>query len=203
MSMSGSMHFCHVECRVSGCSAPALTHAESCWAHLENRAAYLQQLNPHRLSDAWLVGIDFSQYDLRGANMARARLSHARLVNADLRLADLRGAFLDNACLQGARLDSANLELAVLGGADLTGASFREANLRRSNLVGVQGKCADFTGADLYYARPGNARLPQALFVKADIERAIFRRADLSGCVFTGAIGQANFENALMKDIQR
>ena len=97
----------------------------------------------------------------------------------------------------------AGFRLAVLGGADLSNASLRETNVRCANLVGTSGLYADFTGADLYYARPGNAKLSGAIFANTYIERTIFRRADLSGCDFTGSSGHANFEGANLKGVIR
>lgn len=88
-----------------------------------------------RLHERWLKGYadgrcaDFSQGDLRGANLRWADLSNADLRGADLcganlSCTDLRGADLCDAYLCGANLYGADLWDANLGGADLSYATF-------------------------------------------------------------------------------
>ena len=69
--------------------------------------------------------------------------------------------------------------------------------------MGASGAEARFDGADLYYARPGNANFAGAVFRDALVQRAIFRRANLASADFTGAEGQANFENANLTGMRR
>jgi uncharacterized protein YjbI with pentapeptide repeats len=66
----------------------------------------------------------------------------------------------------------------------------------RSNLVGTKGHGTNLDGAKLYYSRPGCADFQDATFRGADITRTIFRKANVARADFTGATGQANFENA-------
>ena len=202
-----SNHYSPRPCSVDACRNHTVTGAETCWEHIENKAAFLSGLDPAVLAGAWLAELDWSVLSqprsLRGVDISGARLSRAKLIGADLRGANLHRAFLDGTDLRGADLSGANLEMAVLGGADVSGAHFRGANLRRANLVGTRGHAADFTDADLYYARPGNADLQHADFTGARIERTIFRRANLTGAILVNAAGTANFEHARLEGIRR
>ena len=53
-----------------------------------------------------LIGVDFSEFDLRGMDLRSAELLGANLSNANLVGIDLRGAYLMEANLSGADLTS-------------------------------------------------------------------------------------------------
>jgi uncharacterized protein YjbI with pentapeptide repeats len=92
-------------------------------------------------------GADFSDADLRRANLrgtgvAGARFDRADLSGADLSDCDASGASFDRAVLQGAMMIRTQL-----GRASLKGANLLDALLSKARLAG-----ADFTGANLYRA---------------------------------------------------
>ena len=95
------------------------------------------------------------------------------------------------------------MEFAVLGAADVSGANFSGANMKRCNLVGTKGHGAILNGVDLYYSRPGNADFENATFVGANVERAIFRRANLANADMSETTGKANFENANLEGMKQ
>ena len=98
------------------------------------------------LHEAYLVGAELREADLRGVNLAEANLYHAVLFGADLTGADLRGvnlydSFLTKANLSGADLREADLRYSSflgidLTGANLTGAVILESDLAELNLTG-------------------------------------------------------------------
>jgi uncharacterized protein YjbI with pentapeptide repeats len=101
----------------------------------------------------------FSQFDLRGANFARAQmgadmknqsmgLMRTDLSSAKLARTNFAGADLSRALLRFADLTEANLAGAELFGADLSG-----ADLTGTDLTGADAGEADFTGAVLKDAR--------------------------------------------------
>jgi uncharacterized protein YjbI with pentapeptide repeats len=96
-----------------------------------------------------------SQFDLSGANFARAKmgadmknqsmgLMRTDLSGANLSAANFSGADLSRALMRFANLSGANLTDADLSGADLSG-----ADLTGANLTGANGSEADFDGAVL------------------------------------------------------
>ncbi|MBI2425040.1 MAG: pentapeptide repeat-containing protein [Candidatus Hydrogenedentes bacterium] len=190
-------------CAEPGCACAAITGSAQCWAHTPDHVAWRAGLGSMQLAGAWLSGVDLAGCELAGADLHNARLSGASLRGAVLRGANLEGALLDGADLRGADFREARLELAQLGLACVDAARFDRACLSRCGLVGTRGGNASFECADLYYARPGNAVLTHCSFRGANIARAIFRKARLTGSDFTGAEGQANFENADLEDVTR
>lgn len=112
---------------------------------------------------------ELNQAGLSGANLTGSNLAEANLWGANLRAAQLR-----NASLKGANLRNATLEGADLSGADLRGANLGEdADLRLVNLDGADLSDADLSGADLS---------------RANLTKAIFRRATLSETNLSDAI---------------
>ncbi len=115
------------EANLSGAN---LSHTNLGGAHF--RRANLEAVN---LSDAMLVHLqdfgdglyagqtDFSEANLKGANLTRADLRAAVLNKADLRGANLSDAVLADASMQHTLLDRAIMINTDLRGADLTGAS--------------------------------------------------------------------------------
>jgi uncharacterized protein YjbI with pentapeptide repeats len=130
------------------------------------------------LSGLDLSGIHLSGADLSGANLSSAVLSGADLSLAHLNRANLESARLDDADLTGAALSDANLSSARLDDADLTGAALSGADLsdalasRSTNWP--QG--FDPEDAHAHVLGPG-----------ADLQKAVFDYADLSGFDLTGA----------------
>jgi uncharacterized protein YjbI with pentapeptide repeats len=99
------------------------------------------------LHGQFLLGHDFSNQVLAGANLSGANLGSANLTNAILINANLSGANLTNARLNGANLSGANLSGASLSGADLTFALLSGANLSGANLTNAKLFLANLSGA--------------------------------------------------------
>jgi len=172
------------------------------------------------LSDKFLVYLDLSELDFKGANLARS----------DFYGTDFTGANLSGVDLSGTRLDRSVLIHANLSGANLTGATifrptiysdlsnkisdaprFSGANLTdvhvQANLSG-----SDFRGADLsnanfspLEARPGEGTMTTTYrnilkycnFSGAKLHNANMQRAVLWFAKFTGAdLTGANFTDA-------
>ncbi len=115
------------------------------------------------LTDAYATGQrDFSNTNLRYANLCSA---------------DLRGAIL-----RGADLGSADLSSANLCGANLCNANLRNANLRNADLYSANLSSANLCGANLC-----NANLRNADLYSADLRGAILRGADLGSADLCGA----------------
>lgn len=101
----------------------------------------------------------------------------------DLRAADLRRLDLSGANLEGANLQDANFFYAVLDGANLSGADLRSSNLAYVSALPRVGDVIDSVGRRLEFP---------ALFVGANLERALLTYADFSGA----DMREANFFQA-------
>ena len=170
------------------------------------QSALLVQQN---LVAEWIVRAinnDFSNSNLRGADLSYA----------DLAGADLSGADLGNSNLSGADLGNSNLSGADLTGIDLSNTSLyyvRAMNLQgcpavlptnwqcvRNNLVGPYADLrfavlsdqnlgyADLSNADLSNAYLDNADLSNADLSNADLKHAELWRADLTGADMSDTI---------------
>jgi uncharacterized protein YjbI with pentapeptide repeats len=155
--------------------SPAFTAAEMQRADIEAMIARRQKL---KLTGKKLNGLDLSGLDFTGA--------------------DFRGAHLNKTKFAGARLKGVTFDHAIAMEADFTG-----ADLTQSSLYSVLMQKTLFDAADLSYARIAgdfsDARLRKTLVVgadlaaerapkPADIDHAIFRKADLRGADFESAI---------------
>ena len=166
------------------------------------QSALLVQQN---LVAEWIVRAinnDFSNSNLRGADLsyadlAGADLSGADLGNSNLSGADLSGADLGNSNLSGADLGNSNLSGADLTGIDLSNTSLyyvRAMNLQgcpavlptnwqcvRNNLVGPYAdlRFAVLSDQNLGYADLSNADLSNAYLDNADLSNADLSNADL------------------------
>jgi hypothetical protein len=103
---------------------------------------------------ARLLGIDCTESDLSGANLARANLRGATLCDTDLREANLSYATLRGADLSGALMENANLshveaQNTSLALANLAGANLTAANLTAANLTNTTWTSAEVTGLQL------------------------------------------------------
>jgi uncharacterized protein YjbI with pentapeptide repeats len=162
------------------------------------------------LSGKFLVYLDLSELDFKGATLARS----------DLYGTDFTGSNLSGADLSSTRLDRSVLIRANLSGANLTGATiyrptiysdlsnklsdaprFSGANLSKvhvqADLSGADFRGADLTGADFFplEGRPGTGTLATAYknvlkycdFSGARLKDADLERAQLWFAKFTGA----------------
>ena len=108
---------------------------------------------------------NFSEADLRGADLSASDMYRAEFRYADLRDAQLRSANLREADFRGANLTRAVLMKANLRGADfrnanLTQAVLLKANLRDADLAGALLRGTDLQGANLAYADLDGALMP-------------------------------------------
>lgn len=113
-----------------------------------------------------LLGANFSEAMLRGANLAgvlltganfkKTNLEGAYLVAAELEEANFFNANLWKTNLTRANLKKANLNLANLSNADLSFADLRGANLQDADLRGADLRGADLRGAKLEGAKNVN-----------------------------------------------
>lgn len=102
-------------------------------AYHNGRRNFGQEELPNlNLAKAKLLGVNFCQSKLTGANLQGADLS-----NADLGRANLSQAILKNTNLNNAYLGYADLEGADLRGANLSSTHLRCANLKDANLCGA------------------------------------------------------------------
>ena len=140
-----------------------------------------------------LSGIDLSEEDASGYNFSETNLREADLYQADLegtnlKLADLRGADLSAAKLIGADLYKCIFEGAFLTEADLSGSYAGSANFRVADLRGASFDSANLTDADLGGANLMNAR---------------FRGADLTRCDLTGSdLRHSDFADAQLVEMR-
>ena len=112
--------------------------------------------------------------DLRKAFLMYAGLTNANLVGAEFSGADLMAAFFQNANVSNASFSHANLPKANFENANLINTKFTGANLEEANLAGANFTHANFTSANLAYARIENAD-----FTNADFLGAYFTDANL------------------------
>lgn len=160
---------------------------------------------------ASFVDVDFSDRDLRNANMFRADLRRscfdgAKAQEIDLRStclfeasfqnADLRFANLTAADLRCADLDHADLWRAGIGRADLTDASLRGVRMAGATLEGSKLDRVNATDADFE-----GAMLASASLREATASRSNFRDADLDGAQMQGGLFfAADFSGARLRD---
>ncbi|MDP5018055.1 MAG: pentapeptide repeat-containing protein, partial [Dolichospermum sp.] len=155
------------------------------------------QLKQANLSNANLSRVLMSRSDLSRANLNKANLSYGRLFGANLSSTqlvgtDLRNAILENASLTNADLSDANLTEANLYAAHLPRVSAIGTQLAYANLTKTDWQGADLSEAYLDYANLSDAnlsatRLTGASLRWANLENANLRNADLSRTDLRGA----------------
>ena len=165
------------------------------------------------LNGADFSGVNLSNFDLRGADLAVVNFSKAILNNADL-----SGAYLMDANLSYALLQNAHLCFtAIFGHANLSGADFSKALLGGANLIGADMSNAILNGTNLGTGDPTchamqkptdtlngadmtNANLHGAHLKKADLTGAKLINANLTNADLTGAsYDTTNFTNVTWK----
>jgi hypothetical protein len=134
---------------------PPQVDFNSSWADIQAILTVLGRRN--RKYETKDEHLDLHETDLRGA-LFQGDFSEANLRGADLSAANLAGGDLSAADLSGAYLDWANLRGADLSAARLSGADLDGADLRAARLSG-----ADLGGADLLSADLGKAYLSKTL----------------------------------------
>jgi uncharacterized protein YjbI with pentapeptide repeats len=135
-----------------------------------------------------------------GANLDGRDLSHLDLSGVNLEGASLRGATLRGTRLEGARLVGANLEGALLFKADLSDADARKARLARVNGSRLVLARARLDGADLDRSSFTHRDATDARLHEVVGELVVFSDGLFVGASFLGArLPQADFERALLE----
>jgi uncharacterized protein YjbI with pentapeptide repeats len=170
-------------CTAPECTEPALSLADTCWAHLENREEYLKHLRRHKYTIHGFAGFNLCRVKLRGMDFPRCDFS-----GTDLHGADLANTDLSECILSGAIMSDVNLLGASLVNADLSNADLSNANLRRAGLSGASFEMAVLARADLT-----ESVCNRTIFDRADMPRIFANRATFRGASFlrsnmTGAI---------------
>lgn len=168
-----------------------------------------------------LQGLDLSNLDFTGANLAHALCAKTNFANAVLdhadftftlaNEADFTGASLKNAnfkqtvmqkaILSNAVLDNATIDLSTFGETQMDHASFKHARISSCNFTKADLNKADFTFAHIALtafnevnaagANFSEIRASKCLFQKTQLENASFNRACLPECLFQGASAKA------------
>lgn len=184
----------------------------------------------NRLSahERWLEGdknrddrIDFSELDLRGVDLSKAKLayaylrfsdlSQARLIGTDLSHADLVHVNLEDACLAGAKLTEASLGNARMSGARCSCQVMRgeqrvthigKVTLRKATMAGAILTRANFHQADLSGADLQNTDLTGVGLVGADLSAALVQNSNLTGAnLLTANLADADFRGSSLHNI--
>lgn len=144
------------------------------------------------LHETYLAGEDFSDSNLKRANVSACNLESANLAGANLEDADLSSANLRNAdcrraVLRRANLIKADMSLAKLSEADLQEAGLDLANLKGADLDLANLELASFSHADLDFATLRYANARKAGFQQASLYDAKLYKANLEGANLTDA----------------
>ena len=121
-------------------------------------------------------GVDLSEANLAGMNLARAVLSGARLIKADLSRVNLVRADLTGAKLGGATFISSDMTGAILYKTNLAGADLSDANMSM-----IYGMWAFLARANLSETNLTNADLSGANLSDAQMFETILTGTDMTG----------------------
>lgn len=145
-------------------------------------------------------GTDFTGANLKGADLSHTRLDRSVLIRADLSGADLTGATilrptiysdLSNNTQDAPHFSGANLtEVHVQ--AELSGADFRGADLTKANFYPLEGRPGEGTLATTYHNVLKYCDFSGAKLHDADMERTVLWFAKFKGADLTGT----NFSEA-------
>ncbi|MGV3550009.1 pentapeptide repeat-containing protein [Rhizobium sp.] len=139
-----------------------------------------------------MPGIDWQNCDKRLLMLDSSDLTNAKLVGADFTTTDLR-----NTVLQGAKLEKAKLVRATLAGASAKGTNFARVEAYRTDFSGITADEASFESAELQRSNFRKASLIKANFTKADLGRSDFEEADVGGSRFSLTnLARADFRGA-------
>jgi len=180
--------------------------------------SYLKQLNKdeknntYRLDLYSLPKVDFSNRDLKYANLQELFLPNSRLNNSDLSYANLSKTVLYKAILESAKLKycklqksklnsaklaKANLSYANLYKTELYNANLEESNLSFSKLIDTNLTDANLRESSLIGAKISHVFVNNANFYKASFNRAKLKKMDINYSNFR----QAKFEDAKLIEI--
>ena len=133
------------------------------------------ELESAEFSDFYLKGVNLATYREYGhktpeAYLSRAKFNRSDLENANFQLAHMEGAEFHKAFMKGVRLDFAYLEGALLLGADVRCATLIDVHLERANLNNANVKGSRLTDAHFEGTDIRNARLQGADFRMAFVD---------------------------------
>lgn len=154
------------------------------------------------LTHADLSGLDFSNLNLEGALLEKAKVSGARFKNARMKdvvlaHAQIRDTVFDGADLTSANLafiqatdttfTGANLENAVLREIDIKGGSFRKTVIGGIHTSKMQMQDVDFSETKALRALFIEARFENVKLDGSDLSDSIFTESQVHNCTFVGA----------------
>ncbi|RUP08729.1 pentapeptide repeat-containing protein [Hyphomicrobium sp.] len=152
------------------------------------------------LAHSDFYGTDFTGANLKGADLSHTRLDRSVLMRADLSGANLTGATilrptiyadLSNNTLDAPRFTGANLTEAHVS-AELSGSDFRGADLSRTNFFPFEGRPGEGTLATAYRNVLKYCDFSGARMTDANMERTVLWFAKFSGANLRGV----NFRDA-------
>lgn len=158
-----------INCKEGFCKEKALSLSAYCWKHIEDKKAFIAQLEEHNKHGHSMEG-----FYLKALNAPSISLLHANLKGANLSNAVLKGASFSDAELTDADLGGSNLSECDFIGADCVGANFMMSDLSR----------ARFWHADLTTANLAEANMEKADFLNAILFRVNIYHADLKEARF-------------------
>lgn len=161
------------------------------------------------LSEALLIGLDFSGKKswktelngtkLNGANLSRANFKNLKLRNMELRNATLVGADFRGVDLTKVDLTGANLKEANLAGAKLNNATLEKANLNHANLQKTEIKNSNLTGTKLTRVKAEQLDLSFVEMDKMDLKDAYLNKAIMSN---SNGAKKVNFTGADVRQVE-
>lgn len=135
------------------------------------------------------VGADFTNAEAKNCYLPQINLSHAilnysmwtssQLSDSNLSHITAYNWVADMVDLSRSTCDNADCEMSVLSGAGLSHVVAFNCNFSRSNLIGVNAVGANFEGSQFFYARMASANLEHADLSGCDLNRTVFRSANM------------------------
>jgi len=150
-------------CKKNDCHESALSLADFCWKHIDDKDEYRKKLTEHidlsgSIKEFYLRRLEFKEaqwqnIDAEEADLAGADLSGADLTAANLKKANLTGANLSEATLASADLEETHLLKSDLSGSRLWNTSIKDSNLAESNLQEADFLKASISGIKLWHVK--------------------------------------------------
>ena len=142
-----------------------------------------------------LVERDFSDTDLRNANLTGIKVQHGRFNDSTFKGADFSGSDLSNGSFKDSELVNVKFD-----GTNLSGAKMRRADLRGASFKGSVLDNTDFNGADLSGVNFDNLTFKWTIFDNAQLKGASFKNAVFNNVSFKDTLNlkKAEFTGARM-----
>jgi len=139
---------------------------------------------PIDLSEANLVGVDLSGFELKNCNFQRADLRNAKLCNADL-----SGSRMDNANLAGADLTNARMTRCEMGEVNLSGATLVKVWFDKAIVIPSKStQPLHFVGCELGSASLRGREFRGARFDDCNLIGVVGESLDLTECSMRSVI---------------